>query len=206
MEFSIYSQGNIELGVATIDLPAFEATSESVKGSGIIGEIDLPTLFALGSSEVTLNYRSVAPNMFGFLAPKRQDIEARWVAQKVEQSTYTADFDYLRIVIKGFTKSVSPGSLDTAGESSSSVAIEAVYLKVEDKNTVLLELDKINGKYVVNGNDYHAPFREWLAGSGSISGLDVDPFKLPYDSVTSVASAASNTVGSIAGAINGLFG
>ena len=44
INFRVYLDGNNLIGVADVELPSIEAMTETVKGAGIAGEIDSPTL------------------------------------------------------------------------------------------------------------------------------------------------------------------
>ena len=56
--YNVYNEGEKLLGVGDeLTLPDFEATSETVSGAGILGEIDDPTVGYFGNQELEIPFR-----------------------------------------------------------------------------------------------------------------------------------------------------
>ena len=68
----------------------------------------------------------------------------------------------LKVVVRGWHKSVDLGKFQAANPTETTVSLEVFYIKIElasstGKNgNVLLELDKYNEIFIVNGVDYLA--------------------------------------------------
>ena len=59
----------------------------------------------------------------------------------------------IKIVVGGVVKGFKPGSLKIGDQMSSSITLNVTYFKYEQDGFVIFELDKINPKLVVNGED-----------------------------------------------------
>ena len=59
----------------------------------------------------------------------------------------------IKIVVGGVVKGFKPGSLKIGDQMSSSITLNVTYFKYEQDGFTIFELDKINPKLVVNGND-----------------------------------------------------
>ena len=59
----------------------------------------------------------------------------------------------MRIVVRGKAKKMSLGKAEPGKKMECETEIEIMYIKVELNKEVLMELDKLNFKYVLNGVD-----------------------------------------------------
>lgn len=58
--YNVYNEGEKLLGVGDeLTLPDFEATSETVSGAGILGEIDDPTIGHFGNMQLEIPFRTL---------------------------------------------------------------------------------------------------------------------------------------------------
>lgn len=58
--YNVYNAGDKLLGVGDeLTLPDFEATSETVSGAGILGEIDDPTIGYFGNMQLEIPFRTL---------------------------------------------------------------------------------------------------------------------------------------------------
>ena len=73
INYKVYLDRSDMVGLADVELPNFEAMTETIKGAGIAGEIDSPTLGHYGSMTLTLNWRTITSENAGesFLRLKR---------------------------------------------------------------------------------------------------------------------------------------
>ena len=78
VNFRVYDgDSNDMIGVADVELPKLEAMTETLKGAGVSGEIDMPVLGHYASMETKLNFRTVDKNSLKISATKSQKLEIR---------------------------------------------------------------------------------------------------------------------------------
>lgn len=74
-------------------------------------------------------------------------------AQQVYDKTGGYAFKGLRVVEMGRVKSFEPGKVEKGEAMEAKVILELTYLMIEVDGNQLLEVDKLNGVYKVNGED-----------------------------------------------------
>lgn len=88
--YNVYNDGEKLLGVGDeLTLPDFEATSETISGAGILGEIDDPTIGHFGNMQLEIPFRTLdkeATNMmdFGTMFPA---LSISWAAPRIVSCT-----------------------------------------------------------------------------------------------------------------------
>ena len=74
-------------------------------------------------------------------------------AQQVYDKTGGYNFKGLRVVEIGRVKSFNPGKVEKGEAMEATITLELTYIMIEVDGVQLLEVDKLNGIYKVNGND-----------------------------------------------------
>jgi len=151
--YRVYKSGADLLGVADVELPKIQYITDTLKGAGILGELETPTIGQTKSLKVKINFRTTTTGMISLLDCSGHDLEFRSAVQKYDVSSGERSLDANRIVIRGFPSEGELEKLESGGANSSSVELECVYLKYVINGVTVLEIDKLNYKYVVNGND-----------------------------------------------------
>ncbi len=67
--FRIYANGSDLLGVASVELPELSNLTETVSGTGVLGEYESPAMGAFSSMSVTLKWISQTEKAFTMLNP-----------------------------------------------------------------------------------------------------------------------------------------
>lgn len=161
--FRVYVDGTTDLkGVADIQLPSFESMTETVKGAGIAGEYESPTLGHFQSMKVGLNWRTVTKEMFSILRQKAQRIDCRGAFQEYDAAAGKYIIRQTRVVVQGPPTKGEPGKFETGSNTDGSSEIEALYLKVDIDGKTVVELDKLNYICRIDGIDYLADVRTAL--------------------------------------------
>lgn len=160
--YRAYKSGSELLGVADVELPKVQYITDAIKGAGILGELETPTMGQTKSLKAKINFRTTTLGMLSLLECVGHDIEFRSAVQKYDVSAGSRSLDAARIVIRGFPSQADLEKLESGGANSSSVELECVYFKYVLNDTTVLEIDKLNYKYVVNGNDSLSLVREAL--------------------------------------------
>lgn len=157
---NIYLAGNKMIGVtAELELPEVKQKSGTVDGMGISGEIDSPTIGQFESMEQTINFNTLYSSARDMLSPlKTVELTIR-AAQQVYDKEGGYTFKSLRVVERGRVKNFKPGKVKKAETMDASVTIELTYLLIEVDGVVMIEIDKLNGVYIVDGVDMLAEVR-----------------------------------------------
>ena len=135
--YNVYNEGEKLLGVGDeLTLPDFEATSETVSGAGILGEIDDPTIGHFGNMQLEIPFRTL-------------DKEATNIVPKS-----------IRVVVRGRAAKLTGGKLKRASTMDSGVTLNILYILIEVNGESVVELDKMNPTYKVNGVDLLAEYKE----------------------------------------------
>lgn len=158
INYAIYGKINNKLkalqDTTDCELPSIEYATDTVKGAGIMGEIDWPTVASPGSMTFKPGFRIDGEDAIQLSAPKVQEFEVRWVTDKFDSSNMKSGIDAHKAVIKGFPKKYEAGKLETGNSQDASGEFEVIYYKKLLNGKTVLEIDKLNYKFVVNGTDY----------------------------------------------------
>lgn len=139
-----------------VQLPSIEYQSDSIKGAGILGEIDWPALAQPGSMTFSANFRVTGSDAIAIAAPKQQEFEVRWVIDKFDTNNIKIGVEAHKAFIKCIPKKHDSGKIEAAATMDGSNEYEVFYYRrIIDGKEVLL-IDKFNYVFKVNGVDYTA--------------------------------------------------
>ena len=159
--YNVYSRGNRLLGTGDeLTLPSFEASTETVSGAGILGEIDDPTVGYFGNQEMEIPFRILDDEATDMLdMTKAVQLEIRGAAQTTNSE---GDIEYqgVRVVVRGRSNKFTPGKLKAGNPMDTSITLSILYILIELDGASVLELDKLNEVFKINGNDILAKVKE----------------------------------------------
>jgi uncharacterized protein len=145
-----------------LQLPSIEKLTDTIKGSGIMGEIDMPTFGQIGSMTFTVNNRADNAQYASLSRPGEIKFEVIWVTDTFDSNNVKIGLQQSKVFMTGVSKKYDMGKIDVNSAVDGSSEFEIFYLrKIVDGKEVLL-LDKFNYKYVVNGVDYYNKLRTAL--------------------------------------------
>ncbi|MEB3103084.1 phage major tail tube protein [Ferviditalea candida] len=145
-----------------LQLPSIEKLSDTIKGAGIMGEIDWPTFGQLGSMTFTVNNRADSGQYAILSRPGEIKFEVVWVTDVLDSNNVKIGLQQNKVFMTGASKKYDMGKLEVNAAADGSSDFEIFYIrKVVDGKEVLL-IDKFNYKYVVNGVDFYAQLRTAL--------------------------------------------
>ncbi|WP_438449444.1 phage major tail tube protein [Gorillibacterium sp. sgz5001074] len=148
--------------VTDLQLPSIEKLTDTTKGAGIMGEVDMPSYGQIGSMTFTVNHRADNPVYAVLSRPGEIRFEVIWVTDIFDTSGNRISVQQNKVFMTGFNKKYDPGKLEVNGSADGSSEYEIVnYRKVVDGVEVLL-IDKFNYRYVVNGVDLYEQLRTAL--------------------------------------------
>lgn len=153
--FNVYKSGNILMGISgEVTLPDLEGITETLSGTGILGEIETTVIGRYGSLEQEIPFRVIYDDMFSMIDPtKAVDLTLRGSIQVSDGSSGAADYKQMRIVFRGKQKKIKPGKVEIGKAMESSITLELTYIMIEIGGKKKLELDKLNSVFKVNGVD-----------------------------------------------------
>ena len=146
----------------SITFPDLEMLTETLKGAGINGEIDLPTIGQFGSLVIEVSQNGLSKDLVKTFRMKNQHLEARWASQQLNSSTGASEVVGKKVIFKGIPKKLAIGSIEPNKAEEASISFEATYMKYVIGNDVMFEIDKLNDVFVVDGVDYSADVRAVL--------------------------------------------
>lgn len=159
--YNVYNDAERLIGVdAEVELPAFEAITTTISGAGILGEVDSPNVGNFGSLKLALKFRTVSKEAAKLNEPKNQLVTLRADQGSYDVSEGKIGHSALKVVAKGIPTSFTAGTLKAGDPTGTQTTLEIYYIKITLDNETLLELDKYNYIYVVNGVDYLADVRK----------------------------------------------
>lgn len=151
--YNIYVRDNgksTQMGDTTsVTLPSIEMLTETSKGSGILGEIDVPTLGQIGSMETEIAIK-VSNEKYGILI-SANELEYRWSTDLIDQSTGRMTTNSHKAFLKVIPKKHEEGKLESGAAQDGKVTYEVIAYKRISNGIEILNIDKLNGIYAING-------------------------------------------------------
>jgi len=154
--FKVYDESGNELIGTTDEMTIADLSMKTatITGGGIIGSYDVPVLGHFDSITQEIPFRILYKPVLEFANPmQRVGFNMRGAIQVTDKDTGLSDFANFRYMIKGRCKSMSPGNLKPGDIMGAKISVEATYILYEIDGVKLIELDKINSIYKVNGVD-----------------------------------------------------
>lgn len=146
----------------SVTRPSLETLTESMKGAGIMGEIDLPTYGQLSAMTYSIAFKRSNRKAVSFFKQEAQHFETRWVTDVLDSANTSIGICSNKEIVKGFPKKLDLGSIETNSANEATVEIEVLYYKYIQDGEVRIEIDKLNNVFIIDGIDYMAQIREAL--------------------------------------------
>lgn len=156
--------GSLELidDSSDLKLPSIDKMTDTIKGAGIMGEIDFPTFGQLASIGFTINTRADNAQYAMLSRPGQIKFEVAWVMDIFDSSNVNVGLQANKVFMTAINKKYDVGKIEVGSGTSGSSEFEVIYYrKIVDGKEVLL-IDKLNYKYAVNGIDYMDSLRAAL--------------------------------------------
>lgn len=162
INYEVFLGGKRKLGMADITLPKIKYLTNIMKGAGIGGDIDMPTLGMTSDMDLTIKWRTINTDVAELFAPRAHDLVFRGANQHYDAATGELVTDSIRINVRVLPKEMDVGKLDPASQTDSTNQMSVLYFqeKINDKKKI--EIDKLNYIFCVDGVDYFAPVRAAL--------------------------------------------
>ena len=157
-DYNVYGQdGLLLIGLADeITLPKISSKKTTLSGSGILGEIDAPVPGQIKSSEMQIKWNHLYSDAARMMNPNETVQITIRAAQQTANKEGGVVYKGLRIVCSGHPKEIDLGTLKRGDTMGATTTLELLTYKVEVDSQVIFDIDKLGGKYVVNGVDLRA--------------------------------------------------
>jgi hypothetical protein len=157
--------GGLEfLGLTDIELPNFEAMTETIAGAGIAGEYDSPVLGHFTSQMIKLKWRATTSPGLGLLTPIHHALDCRGSIQIQDPMLGVLVTKPLNVFVRGQVKNLTLGKLEPGKVMDSECEIECASIRIVLAGVPEIELDKFNMVFKVKGVDYLRATRIDLGG------------------------------------------
>lgn len=160
-DFNLYGEGEKLVGQdAEITLPELTMVTDTLSGSGIMGEVEDPVTGQFESATMGIKWTCLNRDYFKLLdTTKPLMLTLRGSLQCMDTSTGYTDYYPAKIIVRGKAKTINLGKFEKGKKMESETQIEIMYIKVTVDGETLIELDKLNFKFVLNGEDKLAKIR-----------------------------------------------
>ena len=155
-----FSSNNELLGIGELTLPNIQFMTENISGAGIAGEYDNPVLGLTQSMEATYNFRDITKQQLQLLRRKALDLTSYANLQCYDAGTGEYKDSQIKVTTRAKVKSSNLGVFNTGNTGGISVVVEVIYMKIEIDGEKVLEIDKLNYIYFVDGGDWLAAVRK----------------------------------------------
>ena len=141
-------------GVVTVQLPSFELQSNTYKGAGVGGEINIPTPGVMNALNSTISI----PIIYGSLIQYMQlgitkTIDLRNETIVVNKDNHQNEKVPNRWVLKGPLSKADPGKIEQAAASDGTIDMQIYYAQHWLDGESVLEWDVFKGIFIINGQD-----------------------------------------------------
>ena len=151
--YRAYIDGQTFIGTVQIDLPELQSMTAEVKGAGIAGAIDKTVTGMFQAMSLTINFRTVTSDAMQLLKSGQHHLEFWASVQHTDPGTHKFVDVQHKIIVLGEFKNLTPGKLAVAETQDRTLEMEIVYFKEEFDGKELIEVDKYNHVYRVEGED-----------------------------------------------------
>ena len=159
--YNVYNVAERLIGVGDeVTLPDFEAMADTISGAGILGEMDDPTVGHFSNMEMEIPFRLVdheAADMMDMTKAVQLEIRG---AQQTTNTEGDIEFRPMRVVVRGRGGKLTTGKVKAGSSMDTKITLTTLYILIEVDGKTVVELDKLNEVYKVNGVDVLAKIKE----------------------------------------------
>lgn len=161
--FNVYNDANRIVGTTgKVSLATLQAITAEVSGAGLLGSYNTAVVGMFQSISQDIPFRMIDKDFFGMLNTGEQSklVLRSSVQQRNRQTGGTLSTQAMRVVFRGHPTAANMGTVGQGSLMDASITFELTYILVEIGGVTMLELDKLNSIYKVNGKDLLADIRK----------------------------------------------
>lgn len=155
----VYRDGKDLLGIADLELPDFEYMTESMAGLGVMGEIDMPVIGHFKSMSARLKWNTLTTANTALVLTERQNLDVRGSIQIADGGTGNIINQAIKALLLGWPKKSGVGKFEPGKKLEPETEMEIQYLKIWLGGKELIEVDKLNFSFKVEGVEQMAEIR-----------------------------------------------
>lgn len=159
INYEVFVDGGRCLGTASVELPDIQYMTQTIKGAGIAGEYEAPTLGHLQSLELKLTFRALFDKPVALMEQHAVILSLRGAIQQYDSANGTLKPLPVRIDARGRIKGGTLGKFEPSELTDTEITFECDVISVKVNNVELFMHDKLNFVNKVNGTDYLAAVR-----------------------------------------------
>jgi uncharacterized protein len=155
-EYNVYDDDtNVLIGISdSVTLAAMQLMTATISGAGIGGEYSAPVVGHWQSVQQEIPFRTLYKSVLQYMDhTKVAKFSLRGALQVTDKDTGTTSMVPIRYVVRGKTTEVNPGSAKPGDAMGASIKMEVLYMLLEIDGTKIIEADKLNDVFSVNGTD-----------------------------------------------------
>lgn len=151
--YAVWEDGTNWIGTGDIELPSFEALTETIKGAGIAGEVNAPVKGHYGSQTLKINFRTLTVDAVRLSETKSHALDFRGSQQVFNAGKGIYEDQSVVVKTRCVPINFTPGKFSVGASTETENEFEVHYIKIEVGGKVLREFDKFNFVSIVNGKD-----------------------------------------------------
>jgi P2 family phage contractile tail tube protein len=159
INYEMYLDGSRIIGTVDVTQPNLQAITAEMKGAGIAGSVEQPVNGLFQDLTGTINFRTVTGDTSKLLVQQRLHFEFWGAVQTVDPSTGQYVTKQHKIIWGATIKNNTIGNFNVGELQGRSLEYSITYLREFYDGKEVIELDKWNNKYVVNGEDMLQAFK-----------------------------------------------
>lgn len=146
-----------------VDLGELKAMVETVAVAGTLGEYEAPATGHFSSIKIKIPFANLYEQPFELLdTTKPPQLTLRGSIQRISQETFKVYNCPVKIVVRGRVTSTNLDKMVNAKKGGPEIEMELLYIKIMIDGKDTLELDKLNFRYMLNGEDLMAEIRSQI--------------------------------------------
>lgn len=163
INYNVYDDTEKLVGIAAeTTLPNFEAMTETISGAGIAGEYESATPGHFGSQTIEITFRTIMDKSFSLMKNRGRSIVLRAAQQSFDMAAGKTQQRALKITFRGQPKGIELGKVAVGQPTETKNTIEVLYVKIEENGRTLLEYDKLNFVFILDGEDILGEIRNMI--------------------------------------------
>ena len=160
--YNVYNEGQVLIGISgEVELPDFEAITDTIEGSGIIGTLEEPVTGQFDSMQIKIPFSVLYEDLFAILdTTTPPTLTLRGSMQCMDPTTGVTDYYPVKVVVRGKAKTTKMGTMAKGKKMDPEVELEIQYISIDINGKNVVTLDKLNFKYSINGVDLMEKIRQ----------------------------------------------
>ncbi len=154
--FSLYMNALQEIGTVDIELPNIQFMTDTITGSGIGGELEVPIAGLTKSMTMKIKKRAVNKQFTTLIAPIIHQLAFRGKIQMADPGSAIGKVKErtIRIMAKVMPKSKNLGKAEIAKAMDTEAEFEVISIRIFVDEIENLHVDKLNNIFAVDGVNY----------------------------------------------------